>query len=116
MYSIPILFQFYNQKDTTLRVFEAIRKQKPTKLFLVQDAPRPNHPEEATQCRELRNEVLARVDWNCALQTNFREENLGPGAGTAEAIRWFFDQVEMGLIFEHECLRIPNFSNTLRSY
>lgn len=104
-FDTPILFQFYNREDTTLRVFNEIRKIKPQHLFLVQDGAR-NH-QEAIECRNTRENILACIDWKCNLYTNFRDTNLGPGKGTAEGIKWFFNQVEMGIVLEHDCL--PNY-------
>jgi acetyltransferase-like isoleucine patch superfamily enzyme len=108
-YKVPILFQFYNNLDTTIRVFQEIRKVQPSQLFLVQDKYRPNFPSENEECLMVRKAVLDMIDWECSLVTHFRESNLGPGKGTAEAIIWFFRQVEYGIVFEHDCLPHPDF-------
>jgi acetyltransferase-like isoleucine patch superfamily enzyme len=108
-FQVPILFQFYNNYDTTIRVLQEIRKVQPLYLYLVQDKYRDSHPEEELQCKRVNAAVLEMIDWDCKLFTLFREENLGPGAGTADGIAWFFSQVEYGIILEHDCLPHPHF-------
>lgn len=108
-FNVPILFQFYNNYDTTIRVFQEIKKVEPQQLFIVQDKFRPNFPAEEEECLTVRSTVLEMVDWECKLVTLFRESNLGPGAGTADAIKWFFNQVECGIVLEHDCLPHPDF-------
>jgi hypothetical protein len=56
--------------------------------------------------RAILNESL---DWDCELKTFFAESNLGCGKGPSSAISWFFEQVEMGIIFEDDCLPHPEF-------
>jgi hypothetical protein len=49
------------------------------------------------------------LDWPCELHTLYREQNRGCGHGPAEAITWFFSQVEEGIILEDDCLPDPSF-------
>ena len=39
----------------------------------------------------------------------FRDENLGCGPAVSGALTWFFDQVEMGIVLEDDCLPHPDF-------
>jgi len=109
LFEIPILFQIFNRIDTSQRVFNEIRKVKPRYLFIAQDAARPDIHGEDEKCRVVRETIEKQIDWECDLKTLYRENNLGPGAGTANAIQWFFDQVEMGIVLEHDCLPHPHF-------
>lgn len=95
----------FNRPDTTSRVFEVIRQLKPNRLFVAADGPRSNCPQDIQTCAESRA-VLEGVDWDCQLHKLFREENRGCGKGPAEAISWFFECVEDGIILEDDCL--PN--------
>jgi hypothetical protein len=108
-FETPILFQIYNSLDTSVAVFNEIRKQRPTQLFIVQDGFRKDYPNEQQECLLVRDTILNMIDWECNLITLFRENNLGPGAGTADAIKWFFNQVEFGIFLEHDCLPHPDF-------
>ena len=105
-YKTPILFIVFNRIEPAKRVFERIKKIQPKHLFIAMDGPRKDVPGEAEKCKEVRDWVLSQIDWDCELKTLIREENLGCGKGPAEAISWFFDQVEMGIILEDDCL--PN--------
>ena len=105
-YNIPILFIIFNRIEPTKQVFAKIKEVAPKQLFIAMDGPRKNVQGEAEKCENVRNWVLSQIDWECELHTLIREENLGCGKGPAEAISWFFDHVEMGIILEDDC--VPN--------
>ncbi|GAB3544051.1 nucleotide-diphospho-sugar transferase [Spirosoma fluminis] len=106
---INVLFIIFNKSDETKRVFNAIRSQKPARLFIAADGPRPGTEGEAERCQLIRNWVLEHVDWSCELKTLFRDENRGCGRGPSEAISWFFEHVDEGIILEDDCLPNPTF-------
>jgi hypothetical protein len=108
-FEVPILFQFYNRGDTSLIVFNTIKEIKPNQLYLVQDGYRRNETKAENEYQNLRHRILNQIDWECRLVTYFREDNMGPGAGTADALKWFFNQVEYGIVLEHDCLPHPDF-------
>ncbi|MDD2530962.1 MAG: nucleotide-diphospho-sugar transferase, partial [Bacteroidales bacterium] len=64
MFDIPILFIIFNRVDTTLTVFEEIRKQKPKYLFVAADGPRTNRPDDAENCKQTR-QIINQIDWDC---------------------------------------------------
>jgi acetyltransferase-like isoleucine patch superfamily enzyme len=101
----PVLFLVFNRPDTTQQVFEAIRKAKPTKLFVAADGSRLDKEGENEKCEAVRK-IATQIDWDCELTTLFRERNLGCGKAVSEAISWFFEHVEEGIILEDDCL--PN--------
>jgi hypothetical protein len=103
MYDIPVLFLIFKRPETTERVFEQIRQAKPRRLYIAADAPRAGQPEEIERCRRTRT-VVETVDWECEVKTLYREQNLGCRRAVTEAISWFFQQEEYGLIFEDDCL------------
>ena len=104
----PVLFLIFNRPDTTKRVFEAVRKAKPPKLFVVADGPRPDRPGEWEKCQKVR-EIVTAVDWDCEVKTLFRDTNLGCKVGVSRAIDWFFQHVEEGIILEDDCLPTQSF-------
>ena len=108
MLTSPVLFIIFARPEHTARVFETIRHARPSQLFIAQDGPRPNHPADATACREAR-EIAMAVDWPCEVKTLFQEHNLGVGRGCSTAIRWFFEQVEEGIILEDDVVPDPTF-------
>lgn len=107
MFDTPILLIIFNRPDTTRRVFETIKLQKPKYLFVAADGPRPDKPDDIAKCHAARNEI--KVDWDCELKTLYRSKNRGCGNGPAEAITWFFEYVEMGIILEDDIIPHPSF-------
>ncbi len=107
-YDTPILFLVFNRPTVTARVFAAIRAARPTQLYVAADGPRPDRLGEAALCAETRR-IATAVDWPCKVTTFFRDENRGCGDGVSEAISWFFEQVEEGIILEDDCLPHPDF-------
>lgn len=104
----PVLFLIFNRPDTTRQVFESIRKAKPPRLYVAADGPRPDRPGENEKCQKTRT-IATDIDWDCETKTLFRDENLGCGRAVSEAITWFFDHEETGIILEDDCLPEPSF-------
>ena len=104
----PILLLVFNRPNTTERVFEAIRHQRPRQLFVAADGPRPHVDTDAERCDAAR-EIATRVDWDCEVKTLFRKRNLGCRVALSSAITWFFQQVEYGIILEDDILPAPDF-------
>lgn len=106
--SSPVLLTMFNRPGHAAQVLEVLAKVKPKRLFLTVDGPRsdvPGEVAEVTACREL----ARRIDWDCDLRTRFREKNLGCREGMIDAVSWFFDQVEQGVILEDDCVPSEHF-------
>lgn len=99
----PILFLVFNRPKATKLVFAEIKKAKPDRLFIAADGPRKERIGEVDLCREVR-EIIDEIDWNCKVETLFRNENLGCGNAVKSAIEWFFSYVPEGIILEDDCL------------
>jgi hypothetical protein len=106
MYDTPVLFLIFNRPESTAIVFEKIRQQKPSKLYIAADGPRKNKGGENEICDLTRRSVIEKIDWECQVKTLLRDENLGCGRAPSEAISWFFDQEDEGIILEDDC--VPN--------
>ena len=105
MTQAPVLFLIFNRPHETTRVFEAIRRARPSRLYIAADGPRSDKPGEEVLCEKTRRVVEpAHIDWPCEVSRLFRSENLGCGRAVSEAISWFFDREELGLIIEDDIL------------
>jgi hypothetical protein len=104
----PVLFIIFNRPETTRKVFEAIRQAKPTRLYITADGPRDNKPGEFQRCEEARH-IATQVDWDCHVQTLFREKNVGCGKAVSSGITWFFENETEGIILEDDCLPSVSF-------
>ena len=104
-----MLLIVFNRPLPTRRVFEAVRRTRPARLYVAADGPRPDRPSDAARCAETRALVTEGIDWPCQVHTLFRAENRGCGHGPAEAISWFFENESEGIILEDDCLPTDSF-------
>ena len=104
----PILFIIFNRPDLAARVFERIRQQRPSQLFIAADGPRVNNPDDFRLCGEARD-LTRNIDWPCEVYRLEQEANLGCRVGVSSAINWFFEHVEQGIILEDDCLPHSSF-------
>ncbi len=104
----PVLLVIFNRPEATQKVFEAIRKARPEKLFVSADGPRADRPDEAEKCEEARK-IATAVDWPCEVKTSFQDRNVGCGRSPSKGITWFFQHVEEGIILEDDCLPADSF-------
>jgi len=102
----PVALFVFNRPALAARVFEAIRRAQPPKLYLVADGPRGTADEP--RCDASRA-LAQQVDWPCEVLTNFSETNLGAGLRVASGLDWVFEQSERAIILEDDCLPDPSF-------
>ena len=99
MFDVPVLLIIYKRKDTIEKLINQLRLVRPKYLFIAADGPKNNVDIE--KCAETRN-VINNIDWDCEVKTLFQEKNLGVALGPKTAIDWFFENNEMGIIFEDD--------------
>ena len=104
----PVLFLIFNRPETTQKVFTAIKKAKPPRLYVAADGPRVEKPDEAGQCALARS-IATNVDWDCEVKTLFRKQNLGCRLAVSRANEWFFENETEGIILEDDCLPDQSF-------
>lgn len=109
-FDTPILFIIFNRPDTTQIVFEQIRKIKPQTLYVFADGPRKNRIGEEEKCK-LAREIIQSVDWECNIRKIYNEENLGCKKAVSNAITWFFENEEQGIILEDDVVPNKSFFN-----
>jgi len=98
-----VVLTVFNRPELTARVFSAVAKARPARLYVIADAPRANRPGEAEQCAAARN-VVERIDWNCDVAMNYSDVNLGPRRRLSTGINWVFEREQAAIILEHDCL------------
>lgn len=104
----PVVLIIFNRPERTRKVFEQIRKVKPSKLLIVADGPRVNQSGEAEKCAAART-IVDEVDWDCEILKNYSEINMGCGRRVSSGLDWVFDTVEEAIILEDDCLPHPTF-------
>ena len=109
--TVPVFFLTFNRFSTTKKVFNEIKKSETPRLYIASDGPRLNKPNELEKIFEIREYLLANIDWECEVFTLFQKENLGCKYGVSNAINWFFSNEEMGIVLEDDCLPSRSFFN-----
>jgi hypothetical protein len=105
----PVLLVVFNRPELTARVMDAISRARPQRLYVACDGPRRNQPADLEQVARTRALVMSRVDWECRVETLFREENLGCGPAVSRAVDWFFEHEAEGIILEDDCVPSGSF-------
>ncbi len=103
-----MLFLVFNRPETTRQVFKEIKRAKPPRLYVAADGPRESKFGEVELVEEVRK-ISTNVDWDCEVKILFREENLGCKFSVSNAISWFFDNEEQGIILEDDCVPSQSF-------
>jgi hypothetical protein len=104
----PVALIIFNRPETTARVFAEIARARPSKMLVIADGPRVDHPEDVEKCDATRA-IVERVDWPCEVLTNFSDVNLGCKMRPVSGINWVFENVEDAIILEDDCLAHPSF-------
>ena len=108
MPSIPVLFLVFNRPSLTRESLLAIRSARPTELFIAGDGPRMGSAKDVELCERTRR-LFDEIVWDCNVKALFRVKNLGCQVAVSQAISWFFDHVDEGIILEDDCVADPSF-------
>ena len=104
----PVVLPIFNRPEVTRRLFKAIKAEKPKKIFIVADGPRPDINQDLENCEKARG-VVKCVDWDCEVYKNYSETNLGCRNRISTGLNWVFEQVDRAIILEDDCLPHPSF-------
>lgn len=106
---VPILVLAYNRPDLVEQVMRVIQIYQPSRLYLACDGPRSQKSGDVERVAETRQVMQNVVDWECEVQCLFRGQNIGCAQGVFEAITWFFEHEEYGIILEDDVLVSQDF-------
>ena len=104
-----VLFIVFNRFETTKQVFMSIKKARPPKLYIASDGPRDLVEGEIEKVNYIRNFINSNIDWDCEVKTLYRDQNLGCKLAVSGAIDWLFENEDMGIILEDDCLPTNSF-------
>ncbi|MEG0034957.1 MAG: hypothetical protein RSC93_12280 [Erysipelotrichaceae bacterium] len=105
---VPVLMIFFNRPKQLEKSFEAIRKAKPSKLYLYQDGPRDGNMEDAMNVKKCQD-IVKNIDWNCTIMKKFQKENFGVDPSEFIAQKWMFSFEEFGIVLEDDDVPAPEF-------
>jgi len=99
--SVPVLLVIHRRAAVTQRVFEAIAKARPRRLFIAADGPANAADREAC---DLTRAAVQPVDWDCEVFRDFSDHNLGLDGRMTSALNWVFGEEEAAIVLEDDCL------------
>lgn len=106
MFKVPILIIIFNRPDFAKKVFSTLCQLKPAKLYVISDGPRTMEEQEnVMQSREIFN----KINWNCEVNYNYSDINLGLRNRISSGITWAFQNEEKLIILEDDCIPHPDF-------
>lgn len=108
-HKIPILILAYNRPDLVEQVMRVVQIYQPARIYLSCDGSRPYVQGDAEAVARTQQVLCQMVNWDCDVKYLFRDSNLGCAQGVYEAITWFFDNEEYGVILEDDVLVSQDF-------
>ena len=107
-FETPILLLVFNRPDLTKNILSILSRIQPSKLYIVADGPREGIENEKERCDEVKL-ICDEISWESRVKRLYRKENLGCAYSVSEGITWFFEQEEMGIILEDDCVPHDSF-------
>lgn len=96
---ISVLILFHARPEPLAKVFEEIKKARPSKLFLYQDGPRGERDlENIRLCRE----VVKDIDWECEVHRLYQEKNYGCDPSEYISQKWAFSMTDKCIVLEDD--------------
>ena len=104
----PVALTVFNRPYQTAETFAALRAQRPPRLLIIADGPRPDHPSDFERCAEVRA-IVEQVDWPCEVSRDYAESNLGLKRRVSSGLDWVFSHVDRAVVLEDDCVAHPDF-------
>jgi hypothetical protein len=105
---VAILLIFFNRPGTLSKVFESVKKARPSKLFLYQDGPRLNREDDVENIAKCRK-IVEDIDWECEVHTYYQNDNVGCDPSEYVAQKWAFSYVVKCIVLEDDDVPIQSF-------
>lgn len=105
---VPVLLIFFARPEIFAKMFEQIKTARPRMLFLYQDGPRENHPEDCENIRKCRA-IAEDVDWDCDVHKLYQPKNVGCDPSEFIAQKWAFSLVDRCIVLEDDDVPAQSF-------
>ena len=105
---VPVLLIFFARPEIFVKVFDQVKKARPSKLFLYQDGPRENNPGDAEKIRNCRN-IAEAIDWECEVHKFYQSKNVGCDPSEFIAQKWAFSMVDRCIVLEEDDVPAQSF-------
>lgn len=98
---VAVLLLFFTRTDSFQKVFDEVKKARPSKLFLYQDGPRGERDMAGIEaCRAIVADD--QIDWECEVHRNYLEQNLGCDPSEYLSQKWAFSIVDKCIVLEDD--------------
>ena len=105
---ISVLLLFFTRNDTFQKVFDEVRKARPSRLFLFQDGPRGKRDMAGIEaCRQIASDE--NIDWECEVHRNYQEKNLGCMIAGHTSHKWAFSLADKCMVIEDDVVPSQSF-------
>lgn len=105
---VAVLILFFCRDEQLKQVFEAVKKARPSRLYLYQDGARDSKDEEKIlACRNIVCDE--NIDWECEVYRWYREKNVGCDPSEYVSQKWMFKNEDMGIILEDDDVPAQSF-------
>jgi hypothetical protein len=102
MIKTPVVLICFNRPVLTKKVFNQIKKKKPSKLFIIMDGPRPENFKDEQNVKKVKK-IFRKVNWKCKVYKNYAKSNLGLKDRVITGLNWVFRKVDKAIILEDDC-------------
>ncbi len=98
----------FRRPEKTAEVLAKVKEINPEKLYVVADGPRTHRPDDIIHVEKTRA-LFKQLPETIQLHVKLREKNIGLRASVEDGLNWFFENEEMGIILEDDCLPEDSF-------
>lgn len=105
---VSVLLVFFVRSKCLQKVFNRIREVRPKELFLYQDGPRNNHPDDISKMEDCRD-IVSHIDWDCRVHRLYQQKNSGADESVFLACSWAFSQTESCIVLEDDVVPSHSF-------
>lgn len=103
---VAVLILFFNRPQQLGKVFDEVRKARPSRLFLYQDGPRSERDMKGIMaCRE----IVDNIDWECDVQRLYQERNYGCDPSEYISQKWAFSMADKCIVLEDDDMPSQSF-------
>ena len=105
---IAVLLLFFTRTDSFQKVFDEVKKARPTKLFLYQDGPRSEKDMPGIiACRDIVSDE--NIDWECEVHRNYLAKNQGCDPSGFRSHKWALSLADKVMILEDDVVPSQSF-------
>jgi len=107
MFKVPVLLVVYNRIEEAHNIFQVLKAIQPQQLYVAGDGCLKNDFLDRQHVYQTR--AVFQPTWHCNMQTKWQEKHLGKARMLNEAMQWFFEHEEEGIILFEDTIPTYDF-------